>query len=350
MNSRVSQKDVARAAKVHPTTVSLALRNSSRLPEATREHIQALARELGYQPDPALDALNAYRLASRKPIQQGTLAWIDGREPQHRTDGKGASAYDQQFRAMAAAAASRGYKLDSFPLGEGGYTWPRLSTVLRERGIRGVLVGPLPGGRARLRLRWEWFSCVAIGLSLARPELHRVAHDLFYNMRLLLRGVRHAGCRRPGLIMLHHENLRTDTLRHAAFVSAHPGAPVLWCEQLEAAAIVDWYREQRPDAILVQNAPYVVRRLREAGVSVPGEVVVASCCAHEHPGFAGVTESPAMLATATINELVGMIHASETGLPDTPLRVQVPGKWTDGEGEFALRADASALRAAKSGA
>ncbi|HZZ57506.1 MAG TPA: LacI family DNA-binding transcriptional regulator, partial [Opitutaceae bacterium] len=49
---RVTLADVARKAGVHVTTVSLALRNNRRLPEPTRLRLQALAKRMGYAPDP----------------------------------------------------------------------------------------------------------------------------------------------------------------------------------------------------------------------------------------------------------------------------------------------------------
>ena len=43
---RVTLADIAAKAGVHVTTVSLALRNSPRLPVATRERIRKLAEQL----------------------------------------------------------------------------------------------------------------------------------------------------------------------------------------------------------------------------------------------------------------------------------------------------------------
>ena len=58
---RTTMKDVAQQLGVHTTTVSLALRNSPKLPIETREKIQALAKKMGYHQDPMLSALTAYR-------------------------------------------------------------------------------------------------------------------------------------------------------------------------------------------------------------------------------------------------------------------------------------------------
>ena len=74
--TRISLADIARKAGVHITTVSLALRDSPRLPVATKTRIKTLADEMGYQPDPMLSALTAYRRNAKIQQTQGTLAWI----------------------------------------------------------------------------------------------------------------------------------------------------------------------------------------------------------------------------------------------------------------------------------
>jgi len=61
MIQRVTMRQVATRAGVHSTTVSLALRNHPSLPVETRERLQALAKEMGYRPDPMLGALMHYR-------------------------------------------------------------------------------------------------------------------------------------------------------------------------------------------------------------------------------------------------------------------------------------------------
>src|ERR1700722_8572577 len=78
MSSRVTIADIAVAAKVHPSTVSRALRNDLRLLPATLNRVQKIAKKLGYVPDPVLSSLIAYRLAARPTTDHGTLAWITG--------------------------------------------------------------------------------------------------------------------------------------------------------------------------------------------------------------------------------------------------------------------------------
>ena len=63
--------DIAAKAKVHVTTVSLALRDHPSIPPTTRARIRAVAKQFGYQRDPLLDALNFHR--SRQAQQDRTV-------------------------------------------------------------------------------------------------------------------------------------------------------------------------------------------------------------------------------------------------------------------------------------
>src|SRR5687767_9601242 len=71
-----SMQTVADRMGVSRATVSLALRNDPRLPKATRERVQAIARELGYRPDPLVSS-HMVRVQARKAVKQiRTLAFL----------------------------------------------------------------------------------------------------------------------------------------------------------------------------------------------------------------------------------------------------------------------------------
>src|SRR5580693_10677977 len=76
MTPRVTLRDIARRANVHVSTVSLALRDSPRLPDETRFRVQAMAREMGYVHDSVLDALLAYRDSARRRARPQVLGYV----------------------------------------------------------------------------------------------------------------------------------------------------------------------------------------------------------------------------------------------------------------------------------
>lgn len=157
----VTQKDVARACSVHPSTVCLALKNSPAIPEATREKIQRFARRLGYRPNASASSLAALRGISRKPAATLPIAWIN-QEPV-REFWRDAAPWRTQCNRARKQAAGFGYHFDHFWMREAGMTVSRLAGILLSRGISGVL---LPVHResdsALLRRISAHFVCVAL--------------------------------------------------------------------------------------------------------------------------------------------------------------------------------------------
>lgn len=61
IHPRVTLKQVAAKAGVHVSTAWRALKNDTYVDAAKRARIRAVAKELGYTPDPMLTALSHYR-------------------------------------------------------------------------------------------------------------------------------------------------------------------------------------------------------------------------------------------------------------------------------------------------
>ncbi len=129
---RITQRDIARAAGVDVSTVSLALGNHPRIPASTRERILSLATRMDYIPDPALSGLAAHRWQGRRDYRGLTLALaLDARD--HK---------EKEWRLYASGARRRaaaiGYGISDFEIT--AYPSPhRFWQVVHQRGIRGVI-------------------------------------------------------------------------------------------------------------------------------------------------------------------------------------------------------------------
>jgi len=75
--SRVTMKDIAEAIGITKSAVSLALKNHPRISQARREEIQAVAKQMGYQPNAAATALAHFKQGSKSTPVQAALAWIN---------------------------------------------------------------------------------------------------------------------------------------------------------------------------------------------------------------------------------------------------------------------------------
>ncbi len=187
-------QDVARLAGVSRMTVSYALRSHPAIPAATRERVLEAAREIGYRPNPLVSSLMAQLGPARRKVGgAGTLGLLH-----HATDF--ASSTSAQFMpGVRERAQELGYGTDDFFRRERGMTARRLSAILRNRGIRGLIIMRM--GFGHLSLDWEHFCAVTHGYSMVKPDLTRVTSAHFDGMLLALRHAKQLGYLRPGLVL-----------------------------------------------------------------------------------------------------------------------------------------------------
>jgi LacI family repressor for deo operon, udp, cdd, tsx, nupC, and nupG len=327
--TRISLADIARKAGVHITTVSLALRDSPRLPVATKTRIKTLADEMGYQPDPMLSALTAYRRNAKIQQTQGTLAWIT-------------TTRDIQFPTYYRGALERceelGYKLDQFALRETGPA--RLSKVLRARNIQGLLLAPQARNRAHLNLTWEEFSAVTFGFTLARPQLHVVTNAQYRSTRIGMRALRARGYRRIGFVTTYNTEERTDQNFSAGYMveqarlKENNRIPPLILKDISAEEQKKifrvWYRKYRPDAVL-DHYNRIPVYMNEMGISYEECALATMVRAQDETEIAGIDQNDRVIGRTAVDFVVGMIHRNERGVPPVPFRILVQGSWVDGK-------------------
>lgn len=195
--TRTTLRDIAVRCGVSATAVSLALRNHRSISEATRERIRAAAAALDYRPDPALAAPNQYRHRRASTARGYVLAYVTCFERRH---GWQASPFFRRaFQGGRECAETLGDEIEHAWLTGPGVSSERFAQVLESRGMRGLIVAPLPQPGSRLELPWERFSCVAIGPSLVSPALHGACGDQYQAAMLALQRLTQFGYRRVGL-------------------------------------------------------------------------------------------------------------------------------------------------------
>ena len=332
-------QDVARKARVHRSTVSLALRNCSRISAETRNRVQTIAKELGYHANPLVTALMRSRRHGHT-IKNVVLAYVTNhstrygwRPPHHdRPD---------YFPGACARAEELGYKLEHFWLAEPGMSPARFADILTNRGIHGILIGRLPFGTGEITLPWERFSAVALGLTLRKPELHRVAEDGFESAARAIRHCLTAGHRRIGFVIPEPNDSPTMAERWQGAYAHHqmslpPEDRLPLCEYRPPDEFphhfLDWFKRHRPDVILSAVAHPMTELLAERGADFSRGVEVV-LLANDKPGegHSGIHLDPAEIGGLAVDMLVGMMHRGETGLPARPHQVLVPGHWKDSE-------------------
>ncbi len=349
MNRRVTLAEVARQAGVHRTTVSLALRNHPSLPAATRDRLQALAREMGYRPDPALQALLAYRRHARPQREVPPIAYLTHWDTRWGWTQPRAQA---RFHAGAASKAFQlGYSLEHFWLGEPNLTHQRMSDILFARGITGLIVAShLPESDVPLRLDWSRFSAVRIDYYPHDPELHTVTNDHRAIAQAAVRRTIAAGYRRIGFVMPSWWDEFSDRTWSAGFLAEQrvlaprERIPLLEAEDRRTArgtqpaghralvsrkAFEAWYRRYRPE-VLISKEQFVQPRLAEMGLSVPKDVAFVEIFLDPDDRTAGVRHNCERVGELAVEILVGQMQQHSYGIPLFPTTTLVEGTWFDG--------------------
>jgi LacI family repressor for deo operon, udp, cdd, tsx, nupC, and nupG len=341
-DGRVTLKQVAARAGVHVSTAWRALKNDTYVEPTKRAQIRAIAKELGYAPDPMLTALSNYRRKRQPAAFQSTLAWINNFPD--RREGRELDNIAGYHEGALRHATQMGFKLEELWLAEPGMTPRRAREVLLARGIRGLVFPPQPLSGTELELDVEAFACVAIGHSLASPRLHIVANHQHNATLRALRELAKLGHTRIGMVAA------TETLRRANhsfespyhfFQSVQDEAhrvPLFAIEGRDEPRniarvrepFLAWFKRHRPTA-LVCHVNEVRNWLEAAGKKVPEDVALATLSRVFDKDWSGIDQQEIEIGRRAVELLVSLFHSGERGSPATPLRLLVEGRWIEGE-------------------
>ncbi|OJU98403.1 MAG: hypothetical protein BGO12_12485 [Verrucomicrobia bacterium 61-8] len=335
MRQRITQKDVAKAAGVHSTTVSMVFRNHPSIPEKTRCRVRDIASKLGYTHDPMLSALAAYRTSQRPASYQGALAWLSNSEGGF--DWKTSPHFRVYYAAVQRRASSHGYQIADFDIHAAGSSARRVAGILRARNITGVLVCPQPAACTRIEFPWEDFSAVTFGYTLETPKLHTVAASFYRDIRQTMENVRKRGYERIGLVLNLSDDQRFDHYVLASYLvdefllrQTISLAPLLENYREKPAVLRKWFQKYRPQVIVAQDWR-VLAILRDQGIRVPEDVGFA--CAGLPLGtneMTGVVEDSSRMGEVAVDLVVAMIQRGERGVPGKVQRILIEGDWVEG--------------------
>lgn len=332
---RVTIRDVAERAGVSVTTVSNAVNGRGRLPDATREHVRAVAEELGYR-----------ARASARNLREGRTGQI-GLYCSFLSEIQGGLAGLGYYMAMVMGAAEvalgEGLALMMLPT---GLTAERL-TAIDVDGL--IVIDPVRDDEGVRELERLGLTIVTCERDPTPGATHAgcVRSDHAAALRGLLDHLAdEAGASRIALVAAGDETSWTEEL-NASYSTwcAERGAPELVGRvplsprpEYAAAAVaslLDRPEAERPDAIVVAPdgvAPTITRLLSERGLRVPDDVRVASCVdgpmmVSGTPPVTAIDLQPAAMGRAlaqTLAEILrGEVPDGETDrLLDTALNVR----------------------------
>jgi LacI family transcriptional regulator len=335
MSSRVSIRSLARELGLSIATVSEALRDSPAVRPETRARVIAAAEAAGYRRNPLVGATFSALRTGRHLGFSGTLALVDaptggGQQliPFHRAIGTGA----------ARRAEALGFRTEVFWVGKRApnLSVTRLNSVLRARGIQGVIFLPFDQRQEFADFDLNQLAAVSMDHRLVKPELHTIQADHYLSMRRCLDELHARGYRRMGLCLPRPRDERADYKWSSGFISwfrlagRTPAVPPLIPERLDAETFSQWFEQHRPD-VIVSHEEIVVKWTAQAGRKVPRDVGFLRINHSERTlPCAGIDLRPEQLGATAVETVVGMLHRRESGAPSCANSISIDAHFVDG--------------------
>ena len=319
--------------------MSLALRGSQKIPEATRQRVARIAAELGYRPNAKVTELMSHVRLSRSGSITACLGVISFfGEPR---PWESSPALRRIYESMARHAEDYGYRLEPLWLRAPELTIRRLCGILDTRGIEGLVCLGSPDQQEIFPPELDHYAVVAQGPTVA-GSLHRVMTHATGDMRRALDAVFALGYRKPGLAIGPEENVASR--------DAYVGAYLAWCHkkwgraaslpllQLGATRADDaapWLEKHGFDVVIaVHDTPGLIAfgvELQRRGVRWPAHIGNAALAPIlEGTGFSGIQENHRVIGHWTVEMLIERILRHELGLPAVPRLQLVEGQWLKG--------------------
>ncbi|MGC9451477.1 MAG: LacI family DNA-binding transcriptional regulator [Oceanipulchritudo sp.] len=332
-------REIAARVGCSHVTVSRALKNSPLVKEDLRDRIWAVAKELGYRPNPLVASLMTNRaMKRRKENLTCTLGWLNTHpNPKFWQTWPYRRIYLEGARERA---EELGYAIDVIWGVEPGMTGKRLEDILISRGIYGlILPSPLEavGG---MGMNWDPFAVVCIGQK-APDQLpwHRVTLAIRDSMQLCIERLLGMGYTRIGLaipdrissygtipiesifsyyVRLMPEKFVSEELLYHRYKGPYE-------EELK-----NWLGAHEPDVIICMDIE-VLKVCRDMGLHVPEDVGLAHLhLAQDVKGWAGVDPYEKRQAAAAVDLVTSHLQRNERGVPPYAKMVQIFGDWRDG--------------------
>jgi len=346
----VTLRDVAKEAGVSLATVSFALRNSPKISQVKRDHIQQVAASMGYRQNPLVSASMARIRGTRAVNYQATLGWVN--------DSPDADAWksSKMYLGAQARAEELGFVLDDLFLPEIRMDEPevnvrRFCQIAQARGIHGVLL-PEPYRWQHAREPWPDMAVVVIGhitchahhTTLSRQArqspYNSVVAGIFTNLWAIYDALHERGYQRIGLTGTDWLNQFWDNQLRAAgleFNEILPAASRVAPFMLEyrGKKVPDsfrtWIKDQRPDVVIACIFE-VGGWLEQLGLKAPEDIGLANInLGPLEQGWSGLDQRNELIGAAAVDLLSSHMIRNDRGVPLYPKRVTIPGIWVDGE-------------------
>ena len=335
---------IAKRACVAKSTVSLALRNSPKLLEATRMKIQGIAHDLGYKPNPLVSAQMAH-IRRSKPLKKVTTigflnTWYDeARKKRIKWEVMG-----RFHRGVKKRSEELGFQFEPLEFDTSVFSRKRIEQILESRNIDGIVLSPLKRSTAEFEIDWSPYALASIGYFESFGNIHRVFYDNFKSTEMVLEIAQARGYKRIGFITNREGEKRAGRLWSAGFLEFQSRCipdedqiPMLRLDSAEAELahteikrIENWYREYKPD-IIVSFLNRAYDCLESIGLRSPEDFGYISLLWSKELGdVAGYCQCMEKVGATAVDIVADRLFQNNRGMPDYPSSTLLTGEFIEG--------------------
>lgn len=334
----VTQKDIATKLGLDDSTVSLALRNSDKISQSTRDQVQQAAKDMGYRLNATASNLSKFRSSVSEAPQTAALAWLNcWKEPKALYRQKEFALYWEGARDTAARL---GYRLEEF-LADGDPQLKRTQEIIVSRGIKGILIPPHGGMTIdpQKQFNWEKFSIVRFGRSVEYPAAHLATADQHGNMILAHEKAEELGYRRIGLVNIERSHLTWTSfdsgyLKAQQELNIEDRIPIYYDtpsdQKSNLVEFMKWLNQYNPDAIISATGG-IAKLVKAAGLKPGSDIGLATMTIMDTSIDAGIDQNSYEVGRVAARNLISQIQDNDFGPPELHHQTFVPGTWVDGD-------------------
>jgi LacI family transcriptional regulator len=227
-----------------------------------------------------------------------------------------------------------GYRIEVFSLLDYRGNLKRLSDVLINRGIQGLIVSPPVGITELDAFNWSKFSAITMGYRLRSPRLCRVVCDHVATIRTVMETLSRRGYTRPLLAYRHGRDVHVNRRWSIAFEGSAHLFPSFVEELIYSGdadkGFVDFVKKSKVDCVIGLSSDFA-HILEDEGIKFPENLGFALLDKHDgSDGISSVDQQPFLLGQMAARQLSGFLDRNEIGLFEHPFTVAIQPVWCEG--------------------
>lgn len=328
---------IARELGLTQAAVSLALRNSPRIPAETRSRVRETAARLGYQPNAYVSSLMTHIRSGRPVADKGCIAILMDSKSFDDVPKPALDTYRRQYQGMVRRAELLGFQTECFYLRAPNMSPRKIDRILAARGIAGLVLAAPCRMSEPLKIEWSRYACATVAYTWQGIEIDRVCThhrnqvDVAFQ-ELLRRGYKRIGVCLPPMPLHDNDAAWMDRYLHWQYLlKEHQPVPLFIGRpgDVPASQFGDWLDKWKIDVVLGLIG-HEMEWLNELGLRAPEDIGLACLNRPRQSSFAGVEENHEIIGETTVTLVANQVLHNEHGLPAHPKLILIKGLWREG--------------------